>query len=110
MRPHPVRLAPLVGLLLAACAAAPETTVAALGPAEDPAHAAEPAPSAIDAMPCVLDGAGVFYVASEDPARPRIRYADGQVGMSDHCAIRVANQLNRRIPPVYVNGRPIGFC
>jgi len=108
MRPPIAPLAPLVGALLAACAASPAPPLAALE--RDEAPAPELAPHAPEEAPCVLDGAGVFYVAGEDPTRPRVRYADGQVGPSDHCAIRTANKLNRRIPPVYVNGRPIGFC
>ena len=105
MPPHPEFIALLGGALLAACAVTPSTELA-------PAQAAQPVPEvqAADQAPCVLDGAGVYFVASQDPARPRVRYADGQVGLADHCAIRVANGLNRRIPPVYVNGRPIGFC
>jgi len=84
---------------LSACAAP------VVPPAAPPEAALPEAPA-----PCVLDGAGVFYVAGPDPTRPRVRYADGQVGPDDHCAIRVAAKLNRRIPPVYVNGTPIGFC
>lgn len=104
MRPPIAHLAPLLGALLAACAASP------VQPERDAVPAPELAPHAPEEMPCVLDGAGVFYVASADATRPRVRYADGQVGLGDHCAIRTANKLNRRIPPVYVNGRPIGFC
>lgn len=95
------------------------TLAACAAPVAEPALLEVPAPlskpeSELEPQaaiaPCVLDGAGVFYVAGEDPARPRVRYADGQVGPGDRCAIRTANKLNRRIPPVYVNGRPIGFC
>ncbi|HVS19215.1 MAG TPA: hypothetical protein VMT18_11490 [Planctomycetota bacterium] len=87
---------------LCACAAPAASTTALEDPA---APQAERAP-----VPCALDGAGVHYVAGADPTRPFVRYADGQVGLADHCAIRLASKLNRRIPPVYVNGRPIGFC
>ena len=94
---------------LAACTApvvSPASGEAPFAPAV-PLQAAEvPAAPA----PCALDGAGVFYVAGADPTRPLVRYADGQVGPLDHCAIRTANKLSRRIPPVYVNGAPIGFC
>ena len=57
-----------------------------------------------------LDGDGVFALAAEREDRARLRYEDGQVSVNDSCAIRVDNRLNPRIPPMYVNGRPIGFC
>jgi hypothetical protein len=99
-----MRIASLLALstALTACAAC-------AAPAATPAIAPQSVPDEAPA-PCVLDGAGVFYVAGADAARPRVRYADGQVGPLDHCAIRTANKLSRRIPPVYVNGTPIGFC
>ena len=40
---------------------------------------------------------------------PRIRYADDQVSLNDRCPVRKA-KLNRKMPPLYVNGRPLGFC
>ncbi len=102
MPPHTLHALALA--TLAACAA----PVAAPATVEVPAL---PEPALPEApAPCVLDGAGVFFVAGADPTRPRVRYADGQLGPADHCAIRTANALNRRIPPVYVNGAPIGFC
>ncbi len=57
-----------------------------------------------------LDGEGTFAVASERPERPRLRYRDGQVSVNSSCAIRLTNKLNPVIPPMYVNGAPIGFC
>ena len=57
-----------------------------------------------------LDGDGVFAVRGGDPDHPQLRYADGQVSVNDGCAIRLENGLNPRIPPCYVNGRPVGFC
>jgi len=57
-----------------------------------------------------LTGDGVFFVVSDNPKRPLARYADGQLSMSNSCAIKLENKLNRRIPPAYVNGQPIGFC
>ena len=58
----------------------------------------------------VLDGEGVFPVASANPERPRLRYLDGQVSSNDTCAIRLPNKLNADIPPMYLNGNPVGFC
>jgi hypothetical protein len=53
---------------------------------------------------------GIFYVLGEDPGHPLVRYADGQLAQADSCAVLLGNKLSRKIPPVYVNGRPIGFC
>lgn len=100
MPPHS-SLALALSALCACAAPSPQSAVL-----EDPAAAQVERAAA----PCALDGAGVFYVAGSDPTRPLVRCSDGQVGPSDHCAIRTANKLSRRIPPVYVNGRPIGFC
>jgi hypothetical protein len=43
------------------------------------------------------------------PDHPRVRFADGDLSLNDRCPVR-RNKLNLRMPPVYVNGRPIGFC
>lgn len=34
---------------------------------------------------------------------------EGQMTLNDRCPVRRA-KLNSRVPPVLVNGRPIGFC
>jgi len=40
----------------------------------------------------------------------RVRYTErGLVSLNDHCPVTGA-RLNPAIAPVYVNGRPIGFC
>lgn len=57
-----------------------------------------------------LDGEGVFPVASANPERPRLRYLDGQVSSNNTCAIRLPNKLNPDVPPMYLNGMPVGFC
>lgn len=77
--------------------------------------AASGAPEVADELPCErpprpLSDDGVFYVQSSEPASPRVRYLDGQVSLNDSCAIRRGSKLNRRVPPIYVNGQPIGFC
>jgi hypothetical protein len=85
---------------------------------ELPPLACEPeaaAPSVValpDAMrpPRPLDDDGIFYVLGPDPAHPRVRYLDGQLAESESCAVQLGKKLSRRVPPVYVNGRPIGFC
>lgn len=40
---------------------------------------------------------------------PRLVFADGQTSMNDRCMVRMV-KLNRKMPPIYVNGRPVGFC
>jgi hypothetical protein len=40
---------------------------------------------------------------------PQVRFADGTVCANDRCPVRKV-KLNRRLEPLYVNGRPIGFC
>ena len=54
------------------------------------------------------EGPAGAYV-SED-SLSRIRYSvDGQLSMNDRCPVR-AVRLNVHLDPLYVNGRPIGFC
>ncbi len=49
------------------------------------------------------------YIQPED-SFPKIRYFEaGLVSPNDRCAVRKV-RLNVKMPPVYVNGRPIGFC
>ncbi len=49
------------------------------------------------------------YVPTPDTLFPRLKYADSLVSLNDRCAVRHAH-LNPKIAPVYVNGKPIGFC
>ena len=60
-------------------------------------------------LPEYMKGGAQQYVESEDPAFPRIRYEDSLVSMNDRCIVRL-RKLSPKIQPVYVNGRPIGFC
>ena len=49
------------------------------------------------------------YVNPED-SFPRLRYFDTDlVSINDRCAVR-KTRLNPKMPPIYVNGRPVGFC
>ncbi|MCB9898629.1 MAG: hypothetical protein H6825_11555 [Planctomycetes bacterium] len=57
-----------------------------------------------------LRGDGVFAVPGADEAHPRLRYVDGQVSRNDSCMMRLGNGLNPKVPPMYVNGEPLGFC
>ena len=56
----------------------------------------------------VFDTLTIEY-ADADTLFPHMRFADGLVSLNDRCAVR-QTKLNRRLPPIYVNGRPIGFC
>jgi len=49
------------------------------------------------------------YVPGTEEKLPRLRYADGQISLNDRCPVRHA-KLNPKMAPVYVNGKPIGFC
>lgn len=85
--------------------------LAALAPAcRGPSAVSPPGPTAIPPTMRVLDDDGTFFVASGDESRPRIRYVDGQVSLNQSCAIRLDRPLNRKVPPAYVNGLPLGFC
>ena len=48
------------------------------------------------------------YVHPTD-SLPRLLFADGLVSLNDRCIVRHL-KLNPKMPPVYVSGRPIGFC
>jgi hypothetical protein len=48
------------------------------------------------------------YIQPED-SFPKLRYFEGQVSLNDRCAVRKV-RLNSKMPPVYVNGRAVGFC
>ncbi|HUC44104.1 MAG TPA: hypothetical protein VMR65_08705 [Candidatus Sulfotelmatobacter sp.] len=47
--------------------------------------------------------------ADANPDTPHVTYGDGSVSRNDLCPIR-KRKLNLKMPPVYVNGQPIGFC
>jgi hypothetical protein len=59
---------------------------------------------------CLPKDSGAFYTPTADPLHPRVRYVDGQESLNDSCIVLAGNKLNRRVPPAYVNGRPLGFC
>ena len=105
---NPAAFVPVLSVLLAAACAgrpsAPELALDVAPPAEVEPETAPMRP------PRPLDDDGVVYLLGQNPVYPRVRYLDGQVSLNESCAIRVENKLSRRIPPVYVNGRPLGFC
>lgn len=49
-------------------------------------------------------------VPSAEGGPHRLRYDDGKVSLNDRCMIQLANGLNPAMPPLYVNGDPVGFC
>jgi hypothetical protein len=100
-----MRTAGLLVFFLFSCAANPGVPEARL----DVRIEADGAPVGMR-PPRPLGDDGNFYVLGEDPAHPRVRYLDGQVALDASCAIRLGNKLNRKVPPAYVNGQPIGFC
>ena len=48
-------------------------------------------------------------VPGEDEKFLRLRFADEQVSVNDRCPVK-RRKLNPCMAPVYVNGRPVGFC
>ena len=42
-------------------------------------------------------------------AFPKLVFTDGSLSLNDKCPVRKV-KLNRRLAPLFVNGRPIGFC
>jgi len=47
---------------------------------------------------------------SPEDSFPRMRYFDSNlVTINDRCAVRKV-RLNSKMPAVYVNGQPVGFC
>jgi len=48
-------------------------------------------------------------VPTSDLHHPKVRYADSLVSLNDRCPVRHGT-LNPTYAPVYVNGRPVGFC
>ena len=51
----------------------------------------------------------VEVVPGDDPAFPKLKWAEGGVSPNDRCPARRV-KLNPKIAPVWVNGVPIGFC
>ncbi len=62
----------------------------------------------LSALALAAETPGPERTPTPEPYAP-IRYEDGQVSENDRCAVS-QKRLNTKIPPVYVNGRVIGFC
>jgi hypothetical protein len=57
----------------------------------------------------LVDEPGVIKYASADTLFPQLVFADGQTSLNDRCMVRRI-KLNSRLPGLYVNGSPVGFC
>ncbi len=42
-------------------------------------------------------------------SRPYLVMASGELTINNRCPVREV-KLNKRLPALYVNGRPVGFC
>ena len=40
---------------------------------------------------------------------PKLRFTNETVSLNDRCPVRKA-KLNTKLAPLFVNGRPLGFC
>lgn len=85
--------------------------------------------TAILAAVAISCGQGVDYVPDNHPAffvdadgshettvrdtlrnrYPHLKLEGGEMTLNDRCPVRKSG-LNRRLPVLFVNGRPIGFC
>jgi len=96
----------------AAAAVALAGAFSACGQQRDPGQSASGGRGGADtrasAARVVADTGAVAYDV-EAAEFPRIQFGDGQLSLNDRCIVRQV-KLNLRMPPIYVNGRPIGFC
>ena len=59
-----------------------------------------------------IDPDGTHEALTVDTLRnplPHLKFADGQITLNNRCPVRQV-RLNIRLPGVYVNGHPVGFC
>ena len=52
---------------------------------------------------------GVAHYENPTEEKPRIRWGEDPLSLNDRCIVRKV-KLNLRMPPIFVNGKPIGFC
>ncbi len=96
-----------VACVLLGVSAACQSTTATRAPTT---HAEAECVTAMPEMTSVMNGDGVYAVTGDDSAHHRLRFVDGQVSRNDSCMIRLGNRLNTKVPPLYINGEPVGFC
>lgn len=59
-----------------------------------------------------IDADGTHESTTRDTLRnpfPHLLMADGRISANDRCPVRKV-PLNKRLPALLANGRPIGFC
>ncbi|MBK7143169.1 MAG: hypothetical protein IPH75_13930 [bacterium] len=61
------------------------------------------------AQPQLLDDIGIAAFTDSTLDFPPMQYANGQLTINDRCPVRKV-PLNRRLSPLFVNGKPLGFC
>ncbi len=69
--------------------------------------------SALAALPAAASGPPAnmdrIRFVPPDAALPRLRWPDGSTSINDRCPVS-KTRLARDILPLYVNGKPVGFC
>lgn len=58
--------------------------------------------------PILIDSSG-FATKTDTTKICTLQYPDGQLTLNDRCPVRKGG-LNVRMPAIYVNQQPIGFC
>ena len=101
-----LRGGPAATVILATLCAAAWTAVPAM---EGAPAAPPPAPAAAAPDSSKVEYEILAEYVEEDSLSPLRYLADGQVTLNDRCPVRLV-RLNRRMEPVWVNGRPVGFC
>ncbi|MCM2272707.1 MAG: hypothetical protein NDJ18_09170 [candidate division Zixibacteria bacterium] len=59
--------------------------------------------------PRLVEDIGVAAYTDSMVELPRLRYANGDITINDRCPVRKVS-LNPRLMPLFVNGKPLGFC
>lgn len=57
----------------------------------------------------MVEDIGVGAYTDSTVELPRLQYANGDITINDRCPVRKVS-LNRRLMPLFVNGKPLGFC
>jgi hypothetical protein len=57
----------------------------------------------------LVDDIGLGQYTDTTLAFPPMRYANGETTINDRCPVR-KSALNPRLSPLFVNGKPLGFC
>ncbi|MGH7342796.1 MAG: hypothetical protein ACREKH_20115 [Candidatus Rokuibacteriota bacterium] len=79
-----------IGITAALAAGCTQREPSAVGPVDEDLH-------------------GTFVFVGENDSFPEMRYASGAVTLNDRCPVRRV-KLNPNLRPLFVNGRPVGFC